>query len=119
MKKITVACFVVVVLLVVSFMVGSYVNEQKQSKECISRCRTMISFAMEKAENENINEPSVRAALASNIYAAYQYCDDATAAEQIHDLWNYILNDGDDSAAKEIVLQELKVIFNSYHPPKK
>lgn len=119
MKKKVIACVIVVVLLVVSFMAGSYVKEQTQNKERIYRCRTMISFAIDKAEKENIDEPSVRAALASNIYSAYQYCDDVTTAEQIHDLWNYVLNEGDNSGAKEIVVQELSTIFNSYHPPKK
>ena len=119
MKNKIIICFIVAILLVVSFFAGSYVKEQKQNEARIYRCRTMISFAIDKADNGNIDEPSVRAALASNIYAAYQYCDDVTTAEQIHDLWNYVLNEGDNSAAKEIVVQELNAIFNSYHPPKK
>lgn len=119
MKKKIIICFTIVILLVASFFAGSYVKELEQNEARIYRCRTMISFAIDKAEKENIDEPSVRAALASNIYAAYQYCDDVTTAEQIHDLWNYVLNEGDNSAAKEIVVQELNAIFNSYHPPKK
>ena len=119
MKKKIIICFTIVILLVASFFAGSYVKELEQNEARIYRCRTMISFAIDKTEKENIDEPSVRAALASNIYAAYQYCDDVTTAEQIHDLWNYVLNEGDKSAAKEIVAQELNAIFNSYHPPKK
>lgn len=119
MKKKIIICFIVAILLVVSFFAGSCVKEQKQNKTRIYCCRTLISFAIDKADNRNIDEPSVRAELASNIYAAYLYCDDITTAVQIHDLWNYVLNEGDNSAAKEIVVQELNAIFNSYHPPKK
>jgi len=119
MKKKIIICFIVAILLVASFFAGSYVKKQKQNEARIYRCRTMISFAIDKADKENIGEPSVKAALASNIYAAYQYCDDVTTAEQIHDLWNFVLNEGDNSVAKEIVVQELNAIYNSYHPPKK
>ena len=119
MKKTVFSCLAVVALLLISFVTGSYVREQKQNNERTQRCRTLISFAIDKAENENINDQSVRVALASNIYAAYQYCDDAATAEQIHELWNYLLSDGENSAAKEIILQELKAVVNSYNPPKK
>lgn len=110
---------IVCLLLVASFFAGSYVREQKQLDARIQRCRTFISFAVDKAENEDFADQSVTRALASNIYAAYQYCDDIKEAALLHDLWNYVLNYSDDSGAKEIVVQKLHEALNTYYPPAK
>ena len=56
-------------------------------------------------------------ALASNIYAAYLFCDDVKVAGQLHDLWNYVLFYSDETGAKEIVLQELTATLKSFDPP--
>ena len=110
---------IVCLLLVGSFFIGSHVKEQQQLDARIQRCRTFISFALDKAENEDFSDQSAIKALASNIYAAYQYCDDVKEAELLHDLWNYVLLYSDDSGAKDIVLQELHGALNSYYPPAK
>ena len=110
---------IVCLLLVGSYFVGSHAKEQQQLDARIHRCRTFISFAIDKAENEDFADQSAMKALASNVYAAYQYCDDVIEAERLHDLWNYVLLYSDDSGAKEIVLQELHEVFNSYYPPAK
>ena len=110
---------IVCLLLVASFFVGGHVKEQKQLSDRIQRCRTFISFAIDKAEKEDLADQSVIRALASNIYAAYQYCDGVKEAGLLHDLWNYVLRYGDDSGARETVLRELNAVFNSYNPPEK
>lgn len=110
---------IVCLLLVASFFVGSHVKEQQQLDARIQRCRTFITFALDKAGNEDFTDQSAMKALASNIYAAYQYCDDVKEAELLHDLWNYVLLYSDDSGAKEIVLQELREALNTYYPPAK
>lgn len=110
---------IICLLLVASFFVGSHVREQKLLDARIQRCRTFISFAIDKAEKEDFADQSAMKALASNIYAAYQYCDDVKEAELLHDLWNYVLLYSDDSGAKEIVLQELYAVLNAYYPPAK
>lgn len=110
---------IVCLLLIASFFLGSHMNEQKQLDARIQRCRTFISFALDKAENEDFTDQSAIKALASNIYAAYQYCDDVKEAELLHDLWNYVVLHSDDPGAKEIVLQELHEALNTYYPPAK
>lgn len=40
-------------------------------------------------------------ALISNIYAAYQFCDDMTAADQLHNLWNDLIVNGEMYVGKE------------------
>jgi flagellar basal body-associated protein FliL len=105
----------IIALIVTSFFVGSYVTEQKNSnarKEC---CSTLIMFAIDKAENGNLTDQGTMRGLISNVYAAYQFCDDSKTANQLHDLWNYLIFESDDNtdAAKDIALRELNAVFRS------
>ncbi len=54
-------------------------------------------------------------ALISNVYAAYQFCDDSKSADQLHDLWNYLIFESDSNLddTKEIVLRELNAVLRS------
>lgn len=99
----------IIVLMGVSFFVGSYVTEQKNSNTRIQRCSTLIKFAIDKAENGDLTDDGTMRGLISNVYAAYQFCDDSKVANQLHALWNYLIfeNDGNFESAKEIVLIEL------------
>lgn len=119
MKKKIIISLIAIVLLVASFFSGSYINEKRNLDARVLRCRTFISFAIDKVENEDFADQSVMKALASNIYAAYQFCDDVNVADQLHDLWNYVLDESDETGAKEVVLQELKSTLNYYNTPAK
>lgn len=119
MKKKIISCLIVLALLTASFFTGSYVKEQKNLDARVQRCRTFVSFALDKAENEDYSDQAVMKALASNIYAAYQYCDDENTTAQLHDLWNYVLDHSDDAGSKDVVIQELRGVINSYKAPKK
>ena len=102
-----------VALFVASFFVGKYAAEQKDSTERLERCKTLISFAMDKAENDDITDQEVLRGIISNVYAAYQFCDYANAANQLHDLWNYLIFESDKNAEnlKEYTLYELDIIL--------
>ncbi len=100
---------IVVVLVAASFFAGCYMKEQAYSDDRIERCSTLISFALDKAENKDLSNPDIMKALISNVYAAYEYCDEPIVAQQLHDLWNYLIFESDDSAtAKDILLVELR-----------
>ncbi|MCR4722462.1 MAG: hypothetical protein K5629_01635 [Eubacteriales bacterium] len=121
-RKVIIRLITVIVcllLIVASFFLGSHIRELKQLESRKQRCRTFISFAINKAENEDFADQSSMKALASNIYAACQYSDDVTEADLLHYLWNFVLFHSDEPGAKEIVLQELNKALNQYHPPVK
>ncbi|MBR3841168.1 MAG: hypothetical protein IKM20_08540 [Erysipelotrichales bacterium] len=105
---------IIVVLIVVSFGAGSYIKEQEYRNSRIQRCGTLITFALDKVENGDISNQDTMEALISNIYAAYEYCDDPVLANQLHDLWNVLIFEGDDYAAVEdILLIELKSVLEA------
>ena len=106
---------VIIALMVASFFVGSYMTEQKYSDTRIERCKTLIVFAIDKAESGDLTDQGTMRGLISNVYAAYQFCDDNKSANQLHDLWNYLIFESDDNpdAAKEIALRELNAALNS------
>lgn len=110
---------VCLLLVVASFFLGSYVRKQRQLKERKQRCRTLISMAINTAENEDFANTSTTKVIASDIYAAYTYCDDVEEADHLYGLWNFVLLYGDEPGAKEIVLLELNSALNQYHPPAK
>lgn len=106
---------VIIALMVASFFVGSYMTEQKYGDTRIERCKVLIMFAIDKAENGDLTDQGTMRGLISNVYAAYQFCDDSKVANQLYDLWNYLIFESDDNpdAAKEIALRELNAALNS------
>ena len=78
----------------ISFFAGRSLTEQEYAASRSQRCNTLISFAVDKATNEDLSDPGIMAALISNIYAAYQFCDDPSGADQLHDLWNTLIFEG-------------------------
>ncbi len=96
-------------LLTASFLGGTHLAERQNSREKAERCGNLILFAIDKAENGDLAEDGTMEALISNVYAAWQFCEEPKTAEQLHGLWNYLIfESGDDpDAAKEIVLIEL------------
>ena len=89
-----------------SFMAGSYIKEQEYLDGREERCKTLISFAIDKAEKHDLSDPNIMEALISNVYAAYQFCDDSTAAAQLHELWNGLIFEGESYVDNEDSLIE-------------
>lgn len=110
-----VVVLLIIALVVASFFFGSHLTEQKNSNARIERCSTLIKFAIDKAENGDLTDEGTIRGLISNVYAAYQFCDDSKSANQLHDLWNYLIFEGDNDidSAKEIALRELNAVLYS------
>lgn len=113
-------CIVVAAVAAVTFMAGRHIEKAENKAARAQKCSTLIVFAIDKAENQDLADEGVMKALISNVYAAYRYCDDSICANQLHDLWNYLIFESEDTAAaKEIVLQELNAVLRSVKQPDK
>jgi len=113
-RKIVIS-IVLIVLIIASFFAGSYITKKENNNSRIERCSTLIVFAIDKAENGDLADQGTMKALISNVYAAYQFCDNVTFANQLHDLWNYLIFEGDGNvdAAKDVTLRELNAVLHS------
>lgn len=98
MKKIILTA-VLIALAAVSFFAGGCMKEQKYMRKRAEHCKALIVFAEEKAKNRDISDPGVMKAMISNIYAAYNYCDDSVLANELHDLWNDLVFGNEDYEA--------------------
>lgn len=107
-KKVILGVFLIIII-AASFFAGKYAAQRKNSGARSERCSTLIAFAIDKAENEDLSDQGTMRALVSNVYAAYQFCDNSVVANQLHDLWNFLIfeSDGNLESAKEIALTEL------------
>ena len=85
----------------VSFWAGGALKVREYENVRAQRCRTILSFAVEKAESGELSEPDAAEALASNVYAASQICGDPDLSAQLHDLWNSLIFEGDSYAGRE------------------
>ena len=108
-KKVFISVIIIIIVMVASFFAGRNVTQVENSNTRSERCCTLIGFAIDKAENEDLADQGIMRALISNVYAAYQFCDNSVVANQLHDLWNYLVfvNDDDSESVKEIALIEL------------
>ena len=108
-KKVFISVIIIIIVMVASFFAGRNVTQVENSNTRSERCCTLIGFAIDKAENEDLADQGIMRALISNVYAAYQFCDNSVGANQLHDLWNYLVfvNDDDSESVKEITLIEL------------
>lgn len=79
-----------------SFLCGRYSKEQEYTASRLQQCQTLISFAVEKVDNKDIADQGVMKALISNIYAAYELCDDPILADELHNLWNELIFESND-----------------------
>jgi len=116
-NKITV--MIIMILLVAgAFFSAGYITEQKHKDDREERCKTLILFALDKTENEDLKDEGVMRALISNVYAAYQFCDEEKSAKQLHDLWNYLIFESKDrEQAKDIASRELNAVLQSVMMP--
>ena len=107
-KKVFIS-IILIAIIVASFFAGRYVTQVENTNARSQRCCTLISFAIDKAENGDLADQGTMRALISNVYAAYQFCDNTKVANQLHNLWNFLTfkSDGDLENAKEITLIEL------------
>ena len=108
-KKVFISVIIIIIVMVASFFAGRNVTQVENSNTRSERCCTLIGFAIDKAENEDLADQGIMRALISNVYAAYQFCDNSVVANQLHDLWNYLVfvNDDGSESVKEITLIEL------------
>lgn len=100
---------ILIVIIVASFFAGRYVTQVENTNTRSAYCYTLIGFAIDKAENGELTDQGTMRALISNVYAAYQFCDNTKIANQLHDLWNFLIFESDANleSAKEIALIEL------------
>lgn len=104
-KAIKVVIFAVFLIAIgVSFFVGRQTKQQEYIDNRLQNCHTLISFAIDKAENQDISDPDIMEALISNVYAAYQFCDQPYLSEQLYDLWNTLIFDGNRYIGQEDML---------------
>ena len=101
----------VVAAIVVAFLMGRYTAKSEYAINRENRCRNLITFAVDKAENYDLTDVGVMDALISNVYAAYEYCDTLAVAERLHDLWNRLLFDKENFTGKEDLVKELNIIL--------
>ena len=87
-----------------AFFAGSHLREQAHTETRIQRCQTPLTFAIDKAETEDLADQDIMEALISNVYAAYQFCDDPHSAAQLHELWNDLMLDGERYIGREDTL---------------
>lgn len=105
MKKAAVA--VIFILAVgISFFAGQYLSGKNQAEARAQKCRTMMTFAADKLDDmsEAYDEDTMEAMI-SNIYAAYEYCDEPDMASALHELWNALIFDGENISGKETELK--------------
>ena len=118
MKKSKKAIFSVILIIAVaaSFSVGKYVAQAENTDTRKARCCTLIGFAIDKAENGDLADEGTMDALISNVYAAYQFCDDSKSANQLHDLWNFLIRSSGENvdSLKEIALSELNGVLRAF-----
>ena len=118
MKKSKKAIFSVILIIAVaaSFFVGKYVAQAENTYTRNARCCTFIGFAIDKAENGDLSDEGTMDALISNVYAAYQFCDDSKSANQLHDLWNFLIRSSGENvdSLKEIALSELNGVLRAF-----
>lgn len=103
MKRITKAGIAAAFILamIISFFAGNYLKEREYADKRVQYCNTLLSFAVDKAENEDLSDQNVMKALISNVYAAYGYCDKPDLSSQLHDLWNMLIFEGDSYIGRE------------------
>lgn len=91
-----------------AFYAGSTLKEKEVHHDRRQRCQTLLSFAVDKLDNQGLSEQGVREALISDLYAAYEYCDTPNLAAEIHTIWNTLLfNPIEDENALSMQLKTL------------
>ena len=110
-KTIPLLALLSLLLMMAAFFMGSHVNEIRNRKDRLRRCETMISFAIEKAEHEDLSDQETLEALISNIYAAHALCDDPDSGAGLHNLWNTLIFRSEEYADRpDLLIERLRSI---------
>ena len=110
MKK-AAAAVIFIAAVCISFFAGQYLSGKKQTESRVEKCHTMMTFAADKLDEMSGGyDGDTMEALISNVYAAYEYCDDPHMASALHDLWNALIFDVENISGKE---EELKSALQS------
>ena len=100
MKKFSRAAIVIaafIAISAISVFAGSHIKEKDYLNSRTQRCTELISFAIDKIE------------VISNVYAAYQFCDNPNVSNLLHDLWNELIFEGESSVdSKDVLVAQLK-----------
>lgn len=98
-----------------SFLAGRTVSQQEERERREYQCHAQMVFAIDKVEQLKAQyDQDDMEALISNIYAAYEYADDALLSSALHDLWNALIFDGENIAGQE---DELVKVLQEGHAP--
>lgn len=93
------------------FFCGTVFERKKQTESRAEKCHTMMTFAADKLDEMSGGyDEDTMEAMISNVYAAYEYCDNPHMASALHDLWNALIFDGENISGKE---EELKSALQS------
>ena len=104
MKKRIVAIGLAVVLCL-SFLLGGFVQKQKNEQAREQSYRKLIGFAVHKIEALKIpQDESYPVVLACDLYAAREFCSDGELYGALSLLWNAVLFDADGLAGREDAL---------------
>ncbi len=115
-----IAVLIFCVLIICSFFGGRYSKEREYKEKRLQQCQTLISFAIDKIDNKDLSDPGVMKALISNIYGAYELCDNSNLANELHNLWNELIFESENNLNitnttkknLEIILEKLKTNNN-------
>ena len=106
--RVVLVCGMSAIILILAGIGLEKINERMNR---IHHCNILISFAMDKIENENLSEPDIVESLISNVYAAYQFCDKPELSEKLHSIWNtLIFHEGYAADNTEILQRQLMEI---------
>lgn len=105
MKKFLMA-FVLIAAVCLGFFVGISFSNHKQAENRAERVHTFLSLSVDKLEDlQQQYDSDVMEALISDVYAAYQSCDDTVSlAPALHELWNALIFDGENLTGQEEAL---------------
>ena len=119
MKKTTQAVrgILFVAAVILAFYAGGALKEKEERDSRQRRCQTLLSFAVDKLDSQDLSEQGVREALLSDLYAAYEYCDKPQLAAEIHAVWNALVFDSaEDESALSSQLEILSEAINADSP---
>ena len=112
MKKFSRAAIVIaafIAISAISVFAGSHIKEKDYLNSRTQRCTELISFAIDKIEHDDLSNQDVMEAVISNVYAAYQFCDNPNVSNLLHDLWNELIFEGESSVdSKDVLVAQLK-----------
>ncbi len=81
----------IAVLMITSFLAGSFVAEEKNKNNRKESCTMLVMCAIDRIEKNEFETPEGMKQLISDVYAACLYCDDAEAESELRVVWQYLV----------------------------